>query len=121
VWWAVLSHDRIAGCPSRLLTAAHSRLPCFPFHRVDVKHSGKRSKADDVVGLLQEWFPSGFSTSKEDYLGKLAASTPPNFLDIGRSISEGLEGPGYKIHLRHCKLVDTPKGYQVQRIQLVHS
>ena len=80
---------------------------------MEIKHTGKKSKADDLVGLFKEWFPSGFSTSTEEFIAKLGGSSTPNFLSIGRSISKGLEGPGYKIHLQHCKLVDTPKWYQV--------
>jgi hypothetical protein len=121
-------------CPLKLLLlllrfCAH---PCC--HRVDVRWEDRQPGADDVLALLQAWWPQPFATEKAVFLQKVAAAPALDFAQMGQQIasmpaasaaraaraaagSNGNAGsssaPAGEVKLYHSRLADTPDWFKV--------
>lgn len=82
--------------------------------RVDVRWEDKRPGADDVVGLLQEWWQQPFTTSRQEFLQRAAAAPAHDFAELGQPLST-LPGPapGQQVQLHHARMADTPGWFKV--------
>ena len=92
-----------------------------------MKFEDKRPKAIDIHKELSEWFPAGYSRTREDFEraaaagsgggGKEAAGKPLAWAERGRRVGEEvLEVEGApRLELRHVKLADAPEWFKVGR------
>jgi hypothetical protein len=103
--------------------------------RVDVRWQDRQPGADDVVTLLQAWWPQPFATDKADFLQRVAAAPALDFAQLGQQIasmpaaapaaaaaaaasSNGAAGSsgaaGREVKLYHSRLADTPDWFKVR-------
>ncbi|WIA11310.1 hypothetical protein OEZ85_011433 [Tetradesmus obliquus] len=106
--------------------AAHS-FHCW----VDVRWEDKQSGADDVLTLLQAWWPQPFATEKADFLQRVAAAPALDFAQMGQQIasmpaagaaaaaaagrcgsSSSSSAAAGEVKLYHSKLADTPDWFK---------
>lgn len=83
--------------------------------------------ADDVVTLLQEWWPQPFATDKADFLQRVAAAPALDFAQLGQHIvsmparaaagssgGAGSSGAAGEVRLYHSRLADTSDWFKVR-------
>jgi hypothetical protein len=105
--------------------------------RVDARWEDRQPGADDVLALLQAWWPQPFATDQADFLQRVAAAPALDFAQMGQQIASmpaagaaaaaaaGNHGAGSssssaaagEVKLYHNRLADTPDWFKVRHKQ----
>jgi hypothetical protein len=83
--------------------------------RVDVQYASKLPGEPDVLQLLKEWFPEGFSTDKQTFLSTALGEEQHDLSAVGATLSSTTQEDGSTLLLQHSLLKDTPAWYKVRR------
>lgn len=81
--------------------------------RVDIKYESKGPGADDVLTLLQAWWPKPFTTDKQEFIQRVTAAPTLNFSQGVGTVVGDVVGKDFGVKLYHSRAVDTPVWFKV--------
>eukprot|EP00878_Enallax_costatus_P032718 GHUV01035978.1.p1 GENE.GHUV01035978.1~~GHUV01035978.1.p1 ORF type:complete len:242 (+),score=25.95 GHUV01035978.1:102-827(+) len=79
---------------------------------VNIQYESKRPGADDVLTLLQAWWPQPFTTDKQEFINRVTSAPARDFSqEVGTAVGR-IAGKGYEVKLYHSRMVDTPDWFK---------
>ncbi|KAK9815493.1 hypothetical protein WJX72_004587 [[Myrmecia] bisecta] len=85
---------------------------------IEVSYTSKRPKADDVLKLLREAFPAGFTQDRQKFLEQLPRTQSLTAQQLGEEVSHATLTDGSKLAVHHTNIASADQAVQALHARL---